>query len=280
MWLRKDISTICLKEFGVRHQLDLLQENAYIRYNLQKLVSIQIDSEDSKEIQWQHSFLCCNTFWFNIVAYIKNFPHIYSILYQKDIISFTPTNLRKDNFFDTLSQRITFCKQFTEICRTVVFNGRLRNHISKSFKLKSLFLELSERCILSDPAGSRLIPLDNRIHFLRSWLEKLVLRNQANYTILPRETISIFPDTPPSSNSNTPALAPVKAHTFVQIPVPIVSITKPNLLFSRIRKKPSRLSELLSEGDSDSCSSSSSIWAPPFKRTKASVQEHIHRNSK
>jgi len=281
MWLSKEIHTICIKEFGLRrHQLDIIQENAYIKFNLQKLTLIQFESDNSEELQWQHAFFCCNTLWFNIVGYLKFFPNLYSTLTQKNIFSFTPIVFRKDNFFVILNQRIVFCRQLLEVCRTVVYNGRLCHHIAKTCELKDLFLDLSEKCILTDPAGSRLIPLDNRVLFIRNWLEKLVLKHQASYNILPRRTLPIFPDTLTSSASIPSSFASANSNKFARIPVPIVSVTTPNLLFSRIKKRPTRLSEIHFEGGSDSCSSSSSIWAPPFKQSKYSIQNRKHQSTK
>jgi len=267
MWLRKELQQICIKDFSLRHQLDLIQDNAYIQFHLQKLIVLDITEENPKQREWQYVATLCNQFWFSIVGYLKqSFPEVYTILDQKDFLRFAPVVIRKDNWKIILQDRIQSCKTFLEICRAVVYSGILREFVGRNCLNRELFSSLSKHCTYSDPPGSSLIHLGNRINFIRNWIEKLVLRNQSKFTIPSWEPIPIFPST--GKQKTFPITSPPQTSK-VDKAIPVVSATKSNIQFTRFRTRSTRLSEILQDYDSDSNSSTdSSLWSPPFKKTK------------
>jgi len=265
MWLGKEIQQICIKEFGLRHQLDIIQDNAYISFNLQQLVSLNILPEESVEGGWQQVAQKSNSYWFNIVEFLKKFPDLFNILDQKEFVNFTSITLTKSIYKSILSNRIESCKRLLEIFRTVVYRSFLRESLSRIKKNRLLFDILHSRSNLSDPPGQNILPLDNRIIFIRTWLEKLVIRNQTQYPvniwypipIIPEET---FAKTVLHSSSTTPN----RKRKLVSI----VSESKPSINFTKIKKKPIRISDIVFSQDSTSTSSSDSIWDSPFQKSK------------
>jgi len=267
MWLQKEIQQICIKEFGIRHQLDLLQNNAYINIHIQQLVILSYASKDSPEGNWQHVIPRCNTFWFNIVSYISLFPDIYHILDQIEFLIFKPVVLHKGNFSGILAQRIQSCKSFIDICRSISCRGSINELISRHDKNKKLFLLLSERSSYTDPEGKKLIPLNNRIRFIRNWVEKIVLLNQHTLQYHPSTPLPLPPVVSKSiaiKQKIFPPESPNK-NSFDAFPIPFISATKADFHFSRLRKRPKRLSDIYNNIDSDSSNSSTgSLWDPPF----------------
>jgi len=264
MWLRKEIQQICTKEFELRQQLDIIQDNAYIQFNLRNLVLLSLPSDTATEGRWSYVAPRCNSYWYNIVGYIKScFPKIYNILDQKKFLRFAPIVLRKENCAIILQERTLSIKSFLEICRSVTYFGILREPLTRSLSNKELFHTFSEQCKYTDPPGSKLIHLGNRIQFIRSWLEKLVLRNQSNYTISCWEPVPIFPKVERKSPSTT---SPIIEDNSSGEVIPVVSDSKPSYQFSKIQLKTIRLSDIFQENDSDSTSSSDSMWEPPFKK--------------
>jgi len=265
MWLKKEINQLCLKEFGLRHQLDIIQDNEYILFNLRQQVSLSLLPEDSVEGGWQQVSHKSNSYWFNFVGFLKKFPDIYNILDQSDFANFAPIVLTKFNLKSILGLRIEACKSFLEISRTVVYRGFLRESFARIEKNKLLFDILHSRSILSDPPGRNLLQLDNRITFIRTWFEKLVIRNQANYSF------NIWYPVPISPGKSLPRFV---SHPIIKTPNKqrtgsyTVSDSKPKINFVKIRKKPIRLSEIVLSQDSNSTSSSDSIWESPFKKIK------------
>ena len=270
MWLRKELQQICIKEFSLRHQLDLIQENAYIQFHLQRLIVLDITEKNSNTKEWQYVANLCNQFWFSIVGYLKlSFLEVYTILDQKDFLDFTPVALRKGNWKSILQNRIQSCKTFLEICRAVVYSGKLRELVARTCVNRELFSLLSENCTYSDPPGSALIRLGNRINFIRNWIEKLVLRRQSTYIIPSWEPVPIPSNT---GKRKTPPVASPAQASQGDTGIPVVSATKPTIQFTRFRKRSSRLSDILQDYDSDSNSSTDSLlWSPPFKKTKGNI---------
>ena len=264
MWLRKETQQICIKEFELRQQLDIIQDNAYIQFNLRNLVLLSLPSDTATEGRWSYVAPRCNSYWYNIVGYIKScFPKIYDILDQKKFLHFAPIVLRKDNSSIILQERILSIKSFIEICRSVTYFGTLREPQARSLVNQELFHIFSEKCKYTDPPGSNLIHLGNRIQFIRSWMEKLVLKNQSNYTISCWEPVPIFPKIESRNSSTT---SPTIEDNSSGEVIPVVSASKPSYHFSKIQLKTVRLSDIFQENDSDSTSSSDSVWEPPFKK--------------
>jgi len=264
MWLRKEIQQICIKDFELRQQLDILQDNAYIQFNLRNLISLHLPSDSTAEGRWGYVAPRCNSYWHNIVGYIKYcFPKIYEILDQKEFLRFAPIVLRKDNLSIILQERILSIKSFLEISRSITYLGPLREPHSRSSINKDLFCILSDKCKYTDPPGSKLIHLGNRIQFIRSWMEKLVLKHQSNYTISCWEPVPIFPK---PERRNSSITSPTVINSLRGEAVPVVSTSKPSYHFSKIQLKTVRLSDIFQGNDSDSTSSSDSVWEPPFKK--------------
>jgi len=272
MWLRQELNSICLKEFALRHQLDLLQDNAYISFNIRQLSALLIEATESNTKNWSETASRCNTYWFNIVGYLKLFPDVFSTLDQKRFLIFQPIVLKENTYIGITKSRIQSCFTFLDISRAVVYSGQLRELHSRLPTNRELFSILSEGCRHSDPPGTRIVAIENRIAFLRAWLGKLVIKHQIGNIFIPRSTAQIpakieLGDT---SNNTQPHCTHQEFVKFV--PLPIVSATKVKLRISRVKKHPSRLSEILGDlDDSDSCSSSNSVWEPPFKRAKPNV---------
>jgi len=263
MWLQTELQQICIKEFALRQKLDLIQDNEYINYNLRQLVRLGVEFDSSTEGKWHQAASRCNSYWYNIIEYLRrHFLEVYDIVKRKSFLQVDPIVLRKDNYIELLDKRTLSCKSFLEICRSVTYFGQLREPISRSNSNKDLFLSLQDKCKYSDPPGNKLIPLGNRIHFIRSWIEKLVVRNQSNYTVSCWKPVPIFP-------LQEVSISPQKTTSINQRKrkeISVVSEIKPEFRFSKIQVKTVRLSELFDSDDSAcSTSSSDSVWDPPFK---------------
>jgi len=268
MWLKKEINQLCIKEFGLRHQLDIIQDNAYISFNLRRLVSLQLLSEESVEGGWQQVSQKSNSYWFNFVEFLKKFPDTYNILVQNDFVDFAPIVLTELNFKSIIQIRIDSCKRLLEIFRTIAYKGFLRESFARIRENRLIFGTFRSRSIISDPPGNILLRLDNRISFIRSWFDKLVARNQANY---PSNIWFPVPISPKVTLSKTALHSIPKTPNHGRNLIPTVSDSKSNINFVRIKKRPIRLSEIVLSQDSSSTSSSDSIWDSPFtKRTKRS----------
>jgi len=263
MWLQKELQQICIKEFALRQKLDLIQDNAYIDYNLRQLVLLSIAPEHSTEGKWHYIAPRCNSYWYNITGYLKRFfSDVYDIVEKTGFLKVESVVLRKDNFIKLLGDRILSCKSFLEICRSITYSGQLREPLARSTTNKDLFLLLQEKCKYSDPPGNKLIPLGNRVHFIRSWIEKLVIKNQTNYTISCWKPIPIFP----LKEEHITLRRDLSESLKKRKGIPVVSASKPEFHFSKIQAKTVRLSELFNSDDSDSTSSSDSVWQSPFQK--------------
>jgi len=267
MWLRKEIQSICLKEFQIRHQLDLIQESPYIAFNIDKLIALGVEYSGSDQTHWQHSAARCNFFWFNIVGYLKLFPRILEVLREQDFCSFEAIVIRKETSVHILRERIQFGRTFVEIARTIAYRAHLKAVFAKSNCNINLFNTLSRLSNNSDPAGEKLIALSNRILFIKDWIAKIIAKHQDTIESIHKPTVlPIFPDTLQSIGIQSPPKEQI-------IPVNktqkrrIVSIVKPFIKFSskRTSSKSRRLSDILDD-DSDSSSSNSSLWSPPFPK--------------
>ena len=273
MWLRKEINSICVKEFRLRHQLDILQGNPYISFNIDQLVTLVIEYSSEKPGHWQDLASRCNLFWYNIVGYLKLFPGIYAILDQKKFLTFEIVSLKKEIAFNILKSRIKSIRNFVEIARTISYRAQLKEEFAnKSIANRDLFNTLSSLSNSSDPPGDRLLALGNRIVFIKEWLSKLVLKNQHSLQSTQKFCpVPIFPEIP---HSIAIGFRSPKKQNKTSAPnfetTRIVSNTKPFVRFSIAHNKSRRLSDILGNDDSSS-SSSDSIWSAPFKRSKRST---------
>jgi len=280
MWLRKELQTICLKEFTIRHQLDLLQDNAYIRFNVLHLTELEFEA-DTEHKEWDTISAYCDWYWSNFVEYLKFFPEIYSFLVQKEFLSESHTLVQRYNFRLVLKHRVKTCATFLEICRSIAYRGIIRDSIAKCSNYKQIFCILSERSRYTDPPGFKLLALDNRISFIRGWLTKLVYNQQKHLSpsVLQLGALDVksvqnrkieCEDNTISSESSQgvhlDTFTKVESPVVLRSLIPKVSELKKDLRFVRFKRKPYRLSEILQSQDSDSTSSSDSLWQSPFKR--------------
>ena len=273
MWLRKEIQSICIKEFKLRHQLDILQGNSYISFNVDHLVTLVIEYSSEKPGHWQDIASRCNFFWYNIVGYLKLFPDIYAILDQKKFLIFDIVSLRKDIVLKILKSRIKSIKNFVEIARTISYRAQLKEEFAKIIVNRDLVNTFSFLSNSSDPAGDRLLALGNRIVFIKEWLCKLVLKNQHSLQSTQKfRPLPIFPEIPHSVATGFRSPNKQNNHSDPDFKATrIVSNTKPFVRFSIAHNRSRRLSDILDDDDS-SHSSSDSIWSAPFKKLKRSTK--------
>jgi len=271
MWLRKDMYSICIKEFKLRHQLDILQGNSYISFNTDQLVTLVVERLSGNPSHWQNIASRCNFFWYNIVGYLKQFSCVYEILDQKKFLTFDTIVLKKGNLLDILQSRIKSIKNLVEIAKTISYRAHLKEVFAKSALNRDLFNTLTSLCSSSDLPGDKLLALGNRIVFIKDWTTKLVLKHQHTIQSIPKyQPIPIFPEhcrqerkhyrSPDRVDTEFPADCK---------PTRIVSVTKPFVRFSTLNSRSRRLSDIL-EDDDTSQSSSDSIWSAPFKKVKRS----------
>jgi len=273
MWLRKEINSICLKEFNIRHQLDILQGNSYISFNVDQLVTLVIEYSSEKQGHWQDLASRCNFFWYNILGYFKLFPGIYAILDQKKFLTFDIVILKKETAYNILKSRIKSVHNFVEIARTISYRAQLKAEFAKTIENRVLFNTLSYLSNSSDPPGDKLLALGNRIAFIKEWLNKLVLKHQHSLQSIQKfRPLPIFPEIPHSIaiGLRSPRKQVTQSATDPKA-TRIVSNTKPFVRFSIANNRPKRLSEILDDEDS-SHSSSDSIWSAPFKKLKRSAK--------
>ena len=273
MWLRKEINSICLKEFKLRHHLDILQGNSYISFNVDQLVTLVTEYSSEKPGHWQDIASRCNFFWYNILGYFKLFPGIYVILDQKKFLTFDIVILRKETVFNILKARIKSVRNFVEIARTISYRAQLKAEFAKSIANRDLFNTLSSLSNSSDPPGDKLLALGNRIVFIKEWLNKLVLKHQHSLKSIQKfHPLPIFPEIPHSIaiGLRSPRKQDIRSDPDLKA-TRIVSNTKPFVRFSIANNRSKRLSDILDDEDS-SHSSSDSIWSAPFKKLKRSTK--------
>jgi len=270
MWLHQEISSICIKEFKLRHQLDIIQDSAYVYFNLNKLIGIAVESSKETGVRWEYLASQCNFFWYNIIGYLKLFPLVAKSLDQKNFLTFETTILRKDNYLEILRSRIKSCRHLLEICRTISYRAQLKTVIARIPSNQDLFSYLSFLCATSDPPGDKLLAIDNRIAFIQDWTVKLICKHK-NTLQLPQIPRTLHPLVPETLESTK--LSQSTSNSTTSIPTPfqnrrVVSIVKPFVKFTREKTCPRRLSDLLDIESDSSCSSSESIWSAPFKKHK------------
>jgi len=162
--------------------LDLLQENAYIRRNLDSIISTrntfslvikeEITNSGIKLRYEQES----NIAWNNICSYLRIiFPKVWNTISESNILpihTFTFGNLSQFKNFDG---KIHSVKKLLEIFRSLVYGSSLRFPFSQDTHLRNLYSNLLILCQQSDISGIQNIAGQKRILFLQSWTEKLVL---------------------------------------------------------------------------------------------------------
>jgi len=270
MWLEKDIKQICLKEFQLRHQLDIIQDNPYISYNIQQIRHISFELPIVHRDDWPTYLRRSNFYLSNIIEYFKLFQPFFGILRQGKVIKLFPIVLRGDNITRTIQERLQSFSTLLEVCRTIAYRGSLQNPLRLHQSFLDLFHSLQGASVVTDPPGERLLALGNRRDFIKLFLEKLIWK----HTESAHSFTSIL--SPLSETGNhTPSSSSDKDHTVSSDT--ITNSIATTALDTRLRprcsvstskqRKIRRLSELLrSQSDSDSsCDSSASIWKKPFE---------------
>jgi len=203
MWLGTELQKLQIHSLSVRQQLDIIQDNEYIRCNLSRLlnISVQVRDVDRKtklsDASSQKLFKEINLAWTNILSYLKLlFPVVWKDIGCSDVLqencSDTAVNLstRDINF------RIQSCKKVIEVSKTLVYGGSLRLPFSQDIFTQNLHKLLLVSCQKSDVSGEKIIAGQNRVLFLQSWLEKLIFGHPlVNY--IDNHTKSLSPVYPP-----------------------------------------------------------------------------------
>jgi len=276
MWLKRDLEKICLKEFTVRHQLDILQDNAYLRYNLHQLKILQTETSRSPTLAWECSKTArCNTFWFNILGFLRLFPRVTSILCDSQFINFDSIVLRKDNFSRILRERVKQITYFLEICRTVAYRGHLKEPFASLSEVTFLFSTFNSLSNRTDPEGNKLTHIGNRVNFIREWTEKLItahtLRPTYSHAI---EELKRQQNTPEKPIQDRLAVVSDKKEVAKPLATKyrVTKQHKRHIKFAKasslIRRHPIRFSEIDTGFESSSASSEDSIWLAPFGKTQ------------
>jgi len=198
MWLGEELQKIQTNSLSTRQQLDIIQDNAYIRSNLNSIIStsniLASVGTQSKHLSDAHKIRIIKEIdlaWNNIREYFSHlFPVIWKIIGDSDVLikSFSETRLPPS--IRDINLRIQSCRKIIEVSKTLVYGGPLRIPFSQDSSTRTLYSELLISCQKSDISGTNLISSQNRISFLQNWLEKLVLRHSISTYFLEQIGIS------------------------------------------------------------------------------------------
>jgi len=299
MWLREELQKIQTNSLSTRQQLDIIQDNAYIRSNLNSIIStsnllasVGIQSKHLSEAHKIRIIKEIDLAWNNIRDYFSYlFPVVWKIIGDSDVLiqSFSETKIPPS--IRDINLRIQSCKKIIEVSKTLVYGGPLRLPFSQDSSTRTLYTELLLSCQKSDISGINLISGQNRISFLQNWLEKLVLRHSISTYFL--ESIGV-------SSPNILIKAdpiPISTTKFTVSKIPIFKNTTCNKSQHSDSSQSSKSAEttfseylnsdkhrtpkfvgLKIKFDSDSsdksCSSADSedsVWDPVFKKRKRST---------
>ena len=296
MWLREELQKIQTNSLSIRQQLEIIQDNEFIRCNLRKLFSVSVflrtTIKKTKSGDAQSSILLkeSNLAWNNIYSFLENlFPSVWKDIGESNIFqeSFSekifPLNIVNINL------RIQSCKKVIEIARTLVYGGSLRFPFSQDNYAQSLHKVLLQACQKSDIPGAKAIAGQNRILFLQNWLGKLIIASPLS-TYFAGQTGSLSPPRPAKIESAkvTDTKYSVSKFPFPQNKAVVgrriensssVSSSSENTSFSaylnRDQFKSPRFVGLKIKFDSDNSDSSissevssASLWSPVFKKRK------------
>ena len=296
MWLGTELQKLQLNSLSIRQQLEIIQDNEYIRCNLSRLFNISIQIRDvdkntnpsdalSKKISKE-----VNLVWTNILSYLKLlFPIVWKDIGRSNVLQeFFSDKVFSFNTRD-INLRIQSCKKVIEVSRTLVYGGSLRLPFSQDIYTQNLHKFLLISCQKSDVSGEKIIAGQNRILFLQSWLGKLI-SGHSLFNYLNNHTKFLSPARPlkrksaqVSDTKYTISKIPILNHKIVENPVvgtsPTTSSDSGNTSFSaylnRDKFKTPQFVGLRIKFDSDHSDSSysskdsqNSIWNPVFKKKK------------
>jgi len=297
MWLKKELETLQIDTLSFRQQLDLLQDNAYIRCNLDSiigtrntfnLVTKEENTDSGINLRYDQE---SNIAWDNICTYLRIlFPKVWNTICESNILpvnTFTFSNLSQ---LKNLDGKIHSCKKLLEVFKSLVYGSSLRLPFSQDIRLQNLYSNLLILCQQSDISGIQNIAGQRRILFLQSWTEKLVLSSS-----LPSYLIETLNNTSPVQFiGKEPALVTNKKYIATKRSGPTPLLIQPNnscatshsskscitTFSSYLNKQVPTSSKFIGIKlkfdplDSDSSclseSSDNSIWNPVFKKKKFS----------
>jgi len=295
MWLQEELLALQVENLSIRQQLDLLQDNSYVRCNLTSLINtgavsnLNIRENSSVEKNPSRHVQEANLAWNNILSYFYlAFPEVWKAIRDSNILPGNTTNLDFCIELQDINIGVQSCKKILEIFRTLVYGGSLRPHFSKNYCVQQLHLSLLQACQSSDISGKDNISGQYRVTFLQNWIEKLVINSS-----LPSFFIHKLPVSPPK-------IHPCKQSGIVSETKYIVSKipeSKPPSLYSKggaefkpssqtinttfssyINKCHTQSSKFVgikikfnsdsSVGSDSTAESENSIWQPTFKKRK------------
>jgi len=198
MWLKKELLNIQVQNLSTRQQLDLLQDNAYIRCNLNSIIQTgitlnrvvkkEITSEKYKSRYAQE----VNIAWNNICSYIYfAFPIVWTAICDCDILPQVTNKTKFSLDLSYITLGIQSFKKVQEVFKTLVYGGPLRFFYSQnSHSIQTLYTRLLHSCQITDIAGKNIIAGQNRIIFLQNWIEKLVLSSSLHSYFIANTTFA------------------------------------------------------------------------------------------
>jgi len=297
MWLREKLLALQVDNLSIRQQLDLLQDNAYIRCNLEILTKIGIalnrashEETSTKETNSRYAKES-NIAWINIRSYIHlAFPVVWKAICDSNILF--ESTIKSDHLvlLQDINIRVQSCKKFLEVFKTLVYGGSLRPHFSQDIHIQQLYISLLQSCQISDISGKENTAGQYRITFLQNWIEKLVI-NSSNSCCT---TDNILFSSPKHQLKKQSILVSDTKFLVSEIPKPkartlshknelksVLSSQTLNTTFSSYIRKPhiqsTKFVGIKIKFDSDSSiasdctdSSDSSVWKPAFQKRKLS----------
>jgi len=298
MWLREELQKIQTNSLSTRQQLDIIQDNAYIRSNLNSIIStsnlLASVGTQSKHLSDAHKIRIIKEIdlaWNNIRDYFSYlFPVVWKIIGDSDVLvkSFSETRLPPS--IGDINLRIQSCKRIIEVSKTLVYGGPLRIPFSQDSSTRTLYTELLISCQKSDISGPNSTSGQNRVSFLQNWLEKLVLKHSISTYFLEQIGVS----SPKILIKAEPVQVSTSKFTVSKIPIlksivcdnsqvsdnslssKSVETTFSTYLNSDIHKTPKFVGLKIkfdSDNSVDSCSSvdsEDSVWGSVFKKRKKS----------
>jgi len=298
MWLREELLSLQVNNLSIRQQLDLLQNNAYIRRNLDSVIDIKLSlnlvvkKEVIGEKVSSRYVREINSAWNNICTYIRlAFPKVWYTIRASEFLCEDTINTKLLFQDQILTNKIHSCKKVIEIFRTIIYGGSLRLPLSQDRQAQKLFLDLLFACQISDISGISSIASQKRIAFLQNWIEKLVFTSSLPSCLLNSAACNSGNITPNSIQKDA-AQVTNKKFTVTKLPKSRITSLKnikdtktesqssqslnttlssyidqqtkpPNFVGIKIKFD----SDFLSSG-SDTESSVHSIWKPVFKRKR------------
>ena len=295
MWLKKELLALQVDNLSTRQQLDILQDNAYIRCNLNSIVSSKsalnlvtkkVNSTNGTNPRYAQEI---NIAWDNICSYLRlAFSEVWEAICINNVFPTNTIILDTLPKIQDLDKKINSCKQFIELIRSLVYGTYLRLPFSQEIQLQKLHSNLLISCQKSDISGSDNIAGQKRIIFLQTWIEKLVITSS-----LPSYFSTILKySSPDRFIKQEPAQITEKKYIVSKHPglnyQPIQSNNNSNLssssqscdttFSSYLNKQHPNSSKFVglkikfdSEDSDSSCSSENSglsIWKPVFKKRK------------